>query len=58
MKQIALKYFTDLDLSLVALCLFFGSFLILSFVVFCIEPKKKYDQLSQIPLEVEEGENV
>lgn len=58
MKQIALKYFTDIDLSLLALILFFLSFSFLIYRVYFFEKKETFDFLSQIPLQDEESRNV
>ena len=58
MKQMALKYFTDIDLSLLALMLFFISFLFLIFRVYFFEPKDNFEKLAQIPLQDGEGPNV
>ena len=54
MKQIALKYFTGLDMSLLAMILFFTSFLFLIYRVYFFEPKETFDRLSQLPLNDEE----
>ncbi len=54
MKQTALKYFTDLDLSMLALMIFFVAFLFLIFRVYFYEPKEVFDRLSEIPLKDEE----
>ncbi len=54
MKQEALKYFADIDLTLLALILFFASFGFMIFRVYFYDKKEKYDNLSQIPLQ-EEG---
>ncbi len=56
MKQEALKYFADIDLTLLALVIFFISFAFLIFRVYFFDRKEKYDRLSQIPLQ-EEGES-
>ena len=58
MKQIGLKYFTDFDLSLLALVLFFLSFLFLIYRVYFFETKESIERLAQIPLSDEEGGNV
>lgn len=58
MKQMGLKYFTDLDLSLLALILFFLSFVFLIYRVYFFERKERFNNLSQIPLRDEEVENV
>ena len=58
MKQMGLKYFTDLDLSLLALILFFGSFVFLIYRVYFFERKENFVNLSQIPLRDEEVEHV
>jgi len=54
MKQIGLSYFTDSAMTLVALILFFLSFLFLIFRVYFFEKKETFDQLSQMPLNDEE----
>lgn len=54
MKQMALNYFTNLDLPLTALVLFFLSFCFLIYRVYFYETKETMDQLSQIPLREEE----
>jgi len=58
MKQIALKYFTDLDLSLLALMIFFFAFLFLIYRIYFFEPKENFEKLGQIPLQDEEAHNV
>lgn len=58
MKQMALKYFTDIDWSLLALMLFFVSFVFLIYKVYFFETKEHFDQLADIPLAKEEDENV
>lgn len=58
MKQIALKYFTNIDLPLLAMILFFCSFCFLIYRVYFFEPKENFDFLSQIPLQDEEKNNV
>ena len=58
MKQMALKYFTDLDLSLLALVIFFCSFLFLIYRVYFFEPKENFERLGRIPIQDEEGQNV
>ena len=55
MKQIALKYFTNSELTLIALVLFLLSFAFLIFRVYIYDSKEKFDQLSQIPLNDEEA---
>ena len=55
MKQMALKYFTDSDLTLLALMLFTFSFVFMLWRVYVYEPRSKFDELSQIPLKDEEG---
>ena len=54
MKQIGLSYFTDSVMTLVALILFFLSFLFLIYRVYFFEKKETFDQLSQLPLNDEE----
>lgn len=54
MKQIALKYFTNSELTLIALVLFVLSFAFMIFRVYFYEPKETFEQLSQIPLNDEE----
>ena len=54
MKQMALSYFTDIDLSLLALVIFFFSFLFLIYRVYFFEPKENFERLAQIPLNQEE----
>lgn len=58
MKQAALKYFSDLDLSMLALLIFFFSFLFLIFRVYFYEKKETFDRLSEIPLNEEEHSHV
>lgn len=58
MKQAALKYFSDLDLSMLALLIFFFSFLFLIFRVYFYEKKETFDRLSEIPLKEEEHSHV
>ena len=58
MKQVALSYFTDLDWSLLALMLFFISFVFLIIKVFFYEQKDFYDHLADFPLQKEEDSNV
>ena len=55
MKKMALQYFTDVDLSMLALWIFFFAFLFLIFRVYVYEKKETFDQLSQIPLQDEES---
>lgn len=55
MKQMALKYFTDSELTLLALILFLFAFAFLIFKVYIYESKETYDELSQLPLRDEEG---
>ena len=55
MKQIALKYFTDTHLTVIAFVIFFIAFLFLLLKVYVLVPKKHYDNLSQIPLDDSEG---
>jgi len=53
-KQIGLKYFTDWNMTLFALVLFFLSFLFLIYRVYFFERQETIDQLSQLPLNDEE----
>ncbi len=55
MKQEALKYFANLDLTLLALILFFLSFSFMIFRVYFYEKQETYDLLSNIPLKDEGG---
>lgn len=55
MKQMALKYFTNSELTLLALIIFTFAFAFMIFRVYFYEPKSKYDELSQIPLNDEVG---
>ncbi len=54
MKQIALKHFTDIDWSLLALILFFISFLFLIYKVYFYESQEHIRLLSELPFESEE----
>ena len=58
MKQMALKYFTDIDWSLLALMLFFISFLFLIYRVYFFERKELFDHYAEIPLNNEEVDHV
>ncbi|MCB0379204.1 MAG: hypothetical protein KDD33_11995 [Bdellovibrionales bacterium] len=55
MKQAALSYFTNNELSLIALILFLIAFSFLIFRLYFWDPKSKYDKLAQIPLEDKEA---
>ena len=57
MKQMALKYFTHIDLPLTALIIFFLSFCFLIYRVYFFERKEKMDFLSEIPLRDEGGQS-
>lgn len=58
MKQAALKYFTDLDLSMLALMIFFLSFVFLIYRVYFFQKKESFEVLSQIPLNDKEVNHV
>ncbi len=58
MKQVGLSYFTDSHLTLIALMLFFISFVFLIYRVYFFERAEKILELSMIPLKDEEGEDV
>lgn len=58
MKQIGLSYFTDSVMTLIALILFFLSFVFLIYRVYFFEKKESFDQLSQLPLNDEEVSHV
>lgn len=51
MKQIALKYFTDTHLTVIAFVIFFICFLFLLLKVYVLDSKKYYQQMSELPLE-------
>ena len=55
MKKVALQYFTNIDLPMLALWIFFLAFLFLIFRVYIFEKKETFDRLSQIPLSDEES---
>lgn len=55
MKQDALSYFDNTNLTLLALILFFAAFSFLIFRVYFYEKKEDFDRLSEIPLKDEEG---
>ncbi len=58
MKQIALQYFTDSHMTLLALVLFFSSFLFLIYRVYFYEKKEVFNLLSQLPLHDDEVNHV
>lgn len=58
MKQMALKYFTDVDWSLLALMLFFISFLFLIYKVYFFDSSEKIESLSRLPLDQDEVKHV
>ncbi len=58
MKQIGLSYFTDSLMTLIALILFFLSFVFLIYRVYFFEKKETFDQLSQLPFNDEEVSHV
>jgi cbb3-type cytochrome oxidase subunit 3 len=51
MKQTALSYFTDSHLTLLALILFFMSFVFLIYRVYFFERRETFERLERIPLD-------
>lgn len=58
MKQVALSYFTEAHLTLLALILFFLSFVFLIYRVYFYEKKETMDKYSELPLHDNEVNDV
>ena len=55
MKQEGLKFFTNIDLTVAAMLIFFTVFVVAIIAVFRKGSSEHYDEVSRMPLELEEA---